>query len=345
MPDIQQLDRDLQKHALILKYEEPLAPYSTMRVGGNARFFVLTSDSSQLKNAILVANEHRLPYLIVGKGSNIIFSDSGYDGLVLVNHSKTWRVLREVESGGTKKTTRPRFNSLDTDLKQDISNEQDDLSTGDVIIRVDSGVGINYLTQSLYKKGISGLEWFAGIPSTVGGAIYMNMHGGDYFFGDLVEQATILRGNATTSEPGEYFKFEYDWSILHQTAEIVLDADLRLKKGNVAGAKAIARKWAGYKSSQPRRTAGCIFRNLSSTEQQKLNLPTSSVGYLIDKVLNLKGKRIGDAMISNNHAAFIENLGNAKAKDVFDLMQLIKERAKSELGIDIIEEVNLIGRF
>ena len=173
----------------------------------------------------------------------------------------------------------------------------------------------------------------------------MNMHGGDYFFGDLVEQATILRGNTATSVPGEYFKFDYDWSILHQTAEIVLDADLRLKKGNVAGAKAIARKWASYKASQPRRTAGCIFRNLSSIEQKKLNLPTSSVGYLIDKVLNLKGTQIGDAMISNNHAAFIENLGNAKAKDIFDLIQLIKKRAKSELGIDLVEEVNLIGKF
>jgi len=98
MSDLKQFDLDLQKQSLRLKYDEPLAPYSIMRVGGNARFFLLTLDSSQLEHAIRTASKYRLPYIIVGKGSNIIFSDLGYDGLVIINHSKKWRIIKEVKS-------------------------------------------------------------------------------------------------------------------------------------------------------------------------------------------------------------------------------------------------------
>ena len=90
--------------------------------------------------------------------------------------------------------------------------------------------------------------------------------------------------------------------------------------------------------------AGCIFRNLSTEEQSKLNLPTSSVGYIIDQVLELKGTRIGDAIISPRHAAFIENLGQATAHDVLNLIELVKREAKSKLGVELKEEIQIIGK-
>ena len=219
-----------------------------------------------------------------------------------------------------------------------------DAKVSEINIRVDSGVRIDFLRKAMYQDGITGLEWFTGIPSTVGGAIYMNMHGGEYFFGDLVESASVTDGQNKKWVDQDYFKFAYDWSILHKTREIVLEADLRLKKGDVEKAQLLAKKWAKAKAFQPRRSVGCIFKNLSSAEQLSLNLPTPSVGYVIDQVLKLKGTRIGDAVISPRHAAFIENIGQAKAKDVLDLIHLIKRKAKAELDINLKEEIEFIGK-
>ena len=90
---------------------------------------------------------------------------------------------------------------------------------------------------------------------------------------------------------------------------------------------------------------GCVFQNLSANQQKALNMPTSSIGYLIDKVLKLKGTQKGDALISDKHAAFIENLGQAKANDVYYLYQLIKNKAKDQLDLDLIPEIECIGEF
>ena len=126
---------------------------------------------------------------------------------------------------------------------------------------------------------------------------------------------------------------------------MVLWVDLCLKKGDIQKAKELAKNLAKFKSQQPQRSAGCIFRNLTEEEQKKHNLPTPATGYLIDIVLNLKGIQKGGAIISEKHAAFIENLGNAKSTDVVDLINLIQYEAKNKLGIDLITEVELIGEF
>ena len=118
--------------------------------------------------------------------------------------------------------------------------------------------------------------------------------------------------------------------------------ELKLHYGDVGRARAAAVEWARRKALQPQKSAGCIFRNLSSTEQQRLRLPTPSIGYLVEHVLKLKGERRGDAIISPRHAAFIENLGQASAADVKDLIALMKTRAKSELALDLIEEVEYL---
>ena len=173
----------------------------------------------------------------------------------------------------------------------------------------------------------------------------MNMHGGEYFFGNFVYNALLFDGENTKTVNHEYFKFGYDWSILHETGEIILEADLLLFYGDVEKAKALSVDWARRKSLQPQKSAGCVFQNLTHEQQEKLNLPTSSIGYLIDKVLELKGTQKGGAIISNNHAAFIENLGHAKAQDVYYLYQVIKEKAKQKLELDLKSEIEFIGEF
>jgi UDP-N-acetylmuramate dehydrogenase len=143
----------------------------------------------------------------------------------------------------------------------------------------------------------------------------------------------------------DYFQFDYDWSILHQTGEIVLWTDLHLKKGDVQKAGALARDWARQKANQPRRSACCIFRNLTAAQQKQYNLPTPSAGYLVDKILNLKGKKCGDAVISPKHAAFIENLGKASAADVMELIKLIQQKTRDQLELELITEIQTIGKF
>jgi UDP-N-acetylenolpyruvoylglucosamine reductase len=155
----------------------------------------------------------------------------------------------------------------------------------------------------------------------------------------------LLSGTEKKTVNRDYFKFAYDYSVLHQTKEIVLCAELILKKGDVNKAREEGKKWARQKSFQPQRSAGCIFRNLTINQQRKLNISTDSTGYVVDKLLKLSGTRIGGAVISNRHAAFIENVGSAKAADVYKLVQLIRARAKEELQINLELEAQLVGNF
>jgi UDP-N-acetylmuramate dehydrogenase len=327
---------------LILQSNQSLAAHTTLKVGGNATYLVKTENSDQLYNALNLAIKFNQAFVILGKGSNIIVSDEGFKGLVILCTSTKWELINEDMNSNKASSIAPRFETEISGFEHE--NVESDLD-GNVLIRVDSGVAVNYLMHQLYKKDISGLEWYTGIPATIGGAIYMNMHGGEYFFGDLVYKAKITDGMNIRTVDKDYFRFDYDWSILHQTKEVILSADLVLKRGDTKLARQITNEWARHKAQQPRKSAGCIFKNLPGEIKDKLNLPTTSVGYLIDKVLSLKGKRIGDAIISEKHAAFIENLGNASARDVYDLMQLVKTTAYAELGIKLEEEVQLVGKF
>jgi UDP-N-acetylmuramate dehydrogenase len=220
-----------------------------------------------------------------------------------------------------------------------------------VIVQVESGAKLDPLMKSLFRFGVTGLQWFAGIPATVGGTVYMNIHGNYHFFGDLMHQTLLLdpktlnQGNGVKQVDRTYFRFDYDRSILQTTKETVLWAQLKLYRGEVQRAQATAKEWARRKALQPQRSAGCIFHNLSPEEQKRLSLPTPSIGYLVDHALKLKGERRGDAIISLRHAAFIENLGKALAQEVKELIDLIVARARAELGLELQEEVEYLGEF
>lgn len=328
------------------KRDEPLSRHVTLRVGGPARYFVTATSTEQIEQAIKLAREFEKPYFVLGWGSNIIVSDHGFPGLVIQNRAQSWRILQEAAEGDVASAAAARrFEPCGEAFYTTEGLDYSDAEAPPVLVRVDSGAKIGPLMNALFRERVTGLQWFAGIPATVGGAIYMNMHGGPHFFGDLVARALLFDGTATRNVEHGYFAFDYDYSVLHQTKEIVLRADLSLRRGEAARAVQIAREWASRKSLQPQISAGCVFRNLSQEEQARLRLPTSSIGYLIDHVLRLKGERRGDAIISPQHAAFIENLGSAKAGEVAELIELIRNKARVELGLELITEVELIGKF
>ena len=332
---------ELSRNHITAQKEVPLAKFTTFGIGGNARLLVIVEDTEKLEAVIKLATAFQVPFRIIGCGSNLLVSDDGYDGLIIVNRSKSWQIIDDCPANLKFSRIIPRYDPLTASRTEEIQAE----NLPQKIVRVDSGFYNNALIQEMFEQGLTGLEWFSGIPSSVGGAVYMNMHGAYTYFGDLVYRAKLIDGTSTKIVDSAYFQFDYDYSILQKTREVVLWVELILTMGNVEQARIVAQEWKSRKSFQPRRSAGCIFKNLSPEAQKQFNLPTSSVGYLIDKVLNLKGLRIGGAVISPKHAAFIENDGNASAKDVYELIKIIKTKAKETLGLELETEVELLGKF
>jgi len=338
-------EKALAGASLTLLQNEPLAKYTTIEIGGPARFFVRARSSAELERVVRLAHTAEIPLFVLGKGSNVIISDRGFDGLVVLNEASHWHIVDQSATRATVAETESRFQRVDDPLEKLAAFDYSEDQQPDVLVRVASGARISVLIKELLKQGITGLQWFSGIPATVGGAVYMNMHGGAHYFGDYVMRAAITDGVRRRVVTHDYFQFDYDWCRLHDTAEIVLHADLALKRGDVDRARKLAQAWAKQKARQPQRSAGCIFQNLTAEQQQRLNLATSSVGYVIDKLLHLKGKRVGGAMVSEDHAAFIVNCGNATAADVVELIAIIKGEAAAKLDLELQLEVKLIGKL
>ncbi len=327
------------KNGFDFKFNEPLAKYTTIKIGGKAKYFVKVENSRELLKALKLTEELNLKYFLLGKGSNVIFSDNGFDGLIIMNESEQFLVTDEKAEKAEASPPLPRYEPVNKGFNEDDKNEFGRY----VLVKADSGMQLGKLMKRLFAMNIVGLEYFAGIPATIGGAIYMNIHGANKFFSEYVHSALLFGKGKTKRVTAKYFGFDYDWSVLHQTGEVVIWAKLKLPEGNGAKAADIARKWAEQKAMQPRVSAGCVFKNISPEEKSRLNIPSYSSGYVIDKLLGLKGISIGGAKISEKHAAFIENTGSATAGDVIKLIKLVRSKAKEKLNLNLELEVEIIG--
>lgn len=324
-----------------------LAPYTTFKIGGPADFFYEVQGSRDLAKAVRLAREVGISYFVLGSGSNILVSDEGFRGLVIRNWSRNRNLkIESGNSGASRLTTKPRLEQLDEEkfYAFEGNSVQYDSGSAFVFVEADSGFKLEELATSLFDQRIVGLEYFAGIPGTVGGAVYGNSHGGTKFFGEYVVGAEVLTKKGEVIKVNQdFFQFDYDYSSLKENEGIVLSVTLRLWYGDGKRAREVFDTWKERKIRQPKRSAGCIFQNLDELDQGKLGLPTNSVGYVLDQVLHLKGKKRGDAEISDYHAAFIVNRGKARASDVRYLVELCKKRARNELGLELKEEIGYVG--
>jgi UDP-N-acetylenolpyruvoylglucosamine reductase len=309
-----------------LKENEPLAQYTTLKVGGPAEYFLTSPTSGELAQAIIFARKIGMKYFVLGGGSNILIADSGIQGLVIRNTSKkiSIRGAHGVHSNG-------------------------EVTKGEVFVEADCGVPMNQLVRFTVEEGLGGLEAHLGLPGSVGGAVYMNskwMHPESYV-GDCLFQATILTpAGEVVTVPHSYFRFGYDYSILHESGDILLSAVFVLKPTQKDILWDIANKSIEYRrKSQPQgvKTAGCTFRNISKADAISFSTPdlTTSAGFLIDHA-GLKGIKIGGAQISDMHANFIVNTGNAKANDVLELIQKAKSEVKRVFGVSLTEEIVIV---
>jgi UDP-N-acetylmuramate dehydrogenase len=324
------------------KLNEPLAKYTTWLIGGPAEVLVEVKSSEQLQELINLCGQYKVPYTILGGGSNVLIADEGLSGLVIINRSRNIEIVESDEFRQTQRIpVQHATESKDHYSFDDLDYEEE---TDKVLVKFDSGVNLPYAIGWLHKNGITGLQWFAGIPGTIGGALYNNIHGGKRHFSDNFHSATVVEKGQVNQVDFDYFQFGYDQSIIrHRPDLVILSVTLQLTKGNVPKAKETYREWNNRKKVQPKTTCGCVFKNLSVEDQQALDLPTPSAGFIIDKILNWGGKSSGDLVIAPGHANFLENRGQAKASDALNLIVAIRKEVKKKLGVDLELEINTLG--
>jgi UDP-N-acetylmuramate dehydrogenase len=291
----------------------PLKPYTSFKIGGPARFFCEPKTADEIVESLEFARKMDLPVFILGLGANVLFSDDGFPGLVIRQRNTSVYIQ-------------------------------------DNIITAESGLTVEELINNALSVNLVGLEDFSGIPSTVGGSLYINLHYFDAFMGKFVRSAKVLDVNTLRVEEVEegWFRFDYDDSKLKSNKNyILLQASFELEKVDdykkheaIGKSREIIRTRQRRYPSEP--SVGSIFQNLRTEEAQENSLPTRAVAYLID-VCGLKGKKVGDAMLSHRHANMIVNMGNAKASDVLELADIINHHVKERFGIELRFEVQLVG--
>lgn len=346
MSKINQLKEKLDQINDSTKINEPLSKYTTWRIGGPADLFFRADTVEQLTSAVNEARRLEIPYTVLGWGSNVLISDKGIRGLVIRNASKEIEIKgNRISDNSTQKEIEARLTAVDKDKYYDFEDLDYDESNYPIVeLTVASGVYLPYLINTTIEKGITGLQWFAGIPGTIGGAIYNNIHGGTRFFSEIVKSATILNENGEKQTLlKSQLDFDYDYSVFHKTKDVILEANLVLRKGDKERARKTSIAWATRKRLQPANSAGCCFQNIDKSTQLNLKLESSSWGFIIDKVLGLKGKQVGNAKISEKHAAFIETQPGASSSDILELYELIYSTSKSKLGITPKTEIFFMG--
>lgn len=272
--------------------------HTTFKIGGPAKYYLEPRDIRQLKLLLKAAKRYKIPVLVIGAGSNILAADQGLEAAVL---------------------------RLAATVFKKISGRNNNLT-------VASGVTLSRLLSLCRQRGLAGLEFLAGIPGTLGGALAMNAGIPQKNIADLVEDVRVMdyNGKITTLKKKE-IKFGYRSSGLAKY--IILNARLRLTKADKRQVKERIENYLRLRRAAQdnrRPSAGCVFKN-----HQGL-----SAGRLID-LCGLKGKRIGGASICGRHANFILNLGAARARDVLRLMDLARAEVKKKFNITLEPEINI----
>jgi UDP-N-acetylmuramate dehydrogenase len=298
-----------------LERDVPLAPLTTFRIGGPADYLYRAATADELVAALRAARELEIPHFLLGLGANILIGDGGFRGLVIRNEA----------------------------------NAVDFLDGGRV--RAESGVVVFHdLIQATVDRGLGGLHHFVGIPSTVGGAIWQNLHflsppperERTVFVEEVVEASTILSAEDEVREVDrEYFRFGYDYSVLHDRPDVVLDVTFKLEPGVPEELRETVRENLQWRDDRhpdlwlfP--SAGSIFQKIEGI----------GAGRLIDQC-GLKGHihPSGRAQIFPRHANILVNLGGARASEIRELISLCQETVQRELGYELKPEIGFIGEF
>jgi UDP-N-acetylmuramate dehydrogenase len=290
----------------------PLAPYTTFRIGGPADLLYDATSTDDLANAVILARELGVPYFVLGLGANILVGDKGVRGLVIRNVARHWRQVDPTH------------------------------------LWAESGTTIKELILAAIGAGLGGLEHYIGIPSTVGGAVWQNLHflspaperERTMFIAEVVDSCEVLTESGERKVVGpDYLAFGYDDSVFHHTKDIALAVTFALQPGDPAAMHRILQEnlsWRGARHPwlEIHPSAGSIFKKIEGV----------GAGRLVDQC-GLKGHRIGDAQISHMHANIMVNLGAATAADVRALIAHAQAAVQQQHGVQLEPEIGFVGEF
>jgi UDP-N-acetylenolpyruvoylglucosamine reductase len=286
--------------ATLLRRDEPMAKHTTLRVGGPADVYVEPASEADLAAILKFCDERGIKFFVLGRGSNLLVRDAGFRGVVIC-------------------LAQPAFSKIEI--------RGDKMFCG-------AGARLKNVSIEARRNGLSGFEFFEGIPGSVGGALRMNAGAMANATFDIVESVRLMdfKGNVREFFPDE-MQVEYR-SCATLKNHIALGALLR---GQPDSMESIAQRMSPFNqkrwTSQPAApSAGCAFKNP----------PTIPAGRLIDE-MGLKGTRVGGASVSQEHGNFIVNDGKATAQDVLDLIALLKAKVRAASGIELHTEVEIIG--
>jgi UDP-N-acetylmuramate dehydrogenase len=286
-----------------IQFDAPMEKYTTFRAGGKVAALCFIRNLPQLRDLLSYLKEEGIPYLIIGRGSNLLIKDTGFEGVTIGLKGDFARVEKS-----------PR--------------EKDLLSAG-------GGVTVHDLLRRCTEEGLSGLEFLAGVPGTVGGSVRMNAGSWGMDIGSVIREIQLLTAEGEIMRKD---RSELDFSYRHlaiPAGSVVTAAGFELSE---EAPETIASRIAGYmkqrKEKQPLEfpSAGSVFKNP----------PNDYAGRLIEAA-GLKGVRVGGSMISEKHANFIVNTGGAKAADILALMEIARERVMRKFGIELEAEIRVVG--
>lgn len=303
-----------------VKYNEPMSKHTSFRVGGNADIFAIVDSEEKLTKVIRLAKKMSMQITIVGNGTNLLVKDGGIRGLVIKYIANDYTIM----------DTEELKNKVDLDKDSENNNKSK-------IVTVSSGMTNARLAKILLDNSLTGFEFLAGVPGTVGGALVMNAgaYGGE--IKDIVLETKYIDLDAVeikTIENKEH-KFEYRKSIFQNLNCLILETTLKLQIGDK---DQIEEKMQEY-SKKRRESQPLDMPSAGSTFKRREDFITAK---LIDES-GLKGYSIGGAEVSNKHAGFIVNKGNATAKDIIELINYVKEKVYEKFGKEVQEEVKIIG--
>lgn len=282
---------------------EPMRKHTTFHIGGPADFYLCPHSAKEIQKTVAICREEELPYFILGNGSNLLVSDQGYRGVVI----QLWKNVSDILVEGCR-------------------------------IRAKAGASLAKIAGEALEEGLTGMEFAAGIPGTLGGAVVMNAgaYGGE--MKDILQEALVM------DEQGEIFTLKkeelhlgYRTSIIKEKGYIVLAAALELKPGD---RKEIKEKMDELKQRR--------------VEKQPLDMPSAGStfkrpeGYFAGKLImdaGLRGFSVGGAQISEKHCGFVVNTGKATANDVLTLIRDVQKRVRDKFGVELETEVKFLGEF
>ena len=299
---IEQQNYILEKFPTMAKIDEPMKKHSSFGIGGKAKILFLPQKKEDLKFILKYSVKNKIDTFFMGSGSNILMSDKGFDGILI---------------------------SLKRSFKNIVFNDNGEIVAG-------SGVMLRRMVKEAIDKNLKGLESLAGVPGTLGGALYMNAGAYGAEISNYFLSARIINMNGEEIELTKNdVKFSYRKSTFPKDC-ILIEARFKFDKGDIEKIKNNKNKFSNSRvENQPLnfRSAGSIFKNPSSS---------LAAGYLIDQA-GLKGCRRGGAMISDKHANFIVNLGKAESSDVIYLIRKIQDKVFAEFNVNLNLEIKLVG--